>query len=82
LNEESRLLTAFDHFRNTLARLLESVSVYTAASGISTYSNTTPANYVPGWFGNVIAVTLAILGIVLIILGAGELGFHYFDRCN
>ena len=36
-------------------------------------------NTIPAWFGNVIAVTFAILGIVLIVLGARELGFLYFD---
>jgi hypothetical protein len=46
---------------------------------ISTYTNTIPANTIPAWFGNVIAVTFTILGIVLIVLGGRELGFHYFD---
>ena len=55
------------------------VGIYSLMFSISTYSNTIPANTVPAWFGNVIAVTLAILGIVLIVLGARELGFHYFD---
>ena len=55
------------------------VGIYIGVFSISTYSSTIPTNYVPAWFGFVIALTLAILGIVLIVLGARELGFHYFD---
>ena len=55
------------------------VGIYIGMFTISTYSNIIPANYLPAWFGNVIALTLAILGIALIVLGARELGFHYFD---
>jgi len=55
------------------------VGIYIGIFSISTYSNTTPANYVPTWFVFAIAVVFAILGIVLIVLGARELGFHYFE---
>jgi len=55
------------------------LGIYIGMFSISTYSNTTPANYVPTWFVLAIAVVFAILGIVLIVLGAGELGFHYFE---
>jgi hypothetical protein len=56
------------------------VGIYIGMFSISTYSNTIPANYVPAWFGFVIAVTFIILGIVLIVLGARESGFHYSDN--
>jgi len=64
-----------------IASLLAGVSVgiYIGMFSVSTYSNTLPANTVPTWFAFVIAVVFAILGIVLIVLGARELGFHYFD---
>ena len=55
------------------------VGIYSVMFSISTYSNTIPANTVPAWIGNVIAITFIILGTVLIVLGARELGFHYFD---
>jgi hypothetical protein len=55
------------------------VGIYIVMFSISTYTNTIPANTIPTWFGNVIAVTFTILGIALIVLGARELGFHYFD---
>jgi protein-S-isoprenylcysteine O-methyltransferase Ste14 len=56
------------------------VGIYIGMFSISTYSNTIPANTVPTWFAFLIAVVFAILGIVLIVLGARELGFHYFDN--
>ena len=37
-------------------------------------------NDVPGWFGNVIAVTFAIFGFALIALGVRELGVHFFGN--
>jgi len=55
------------------------VGIYIVMFSISAYSNTIPANTVPTWFAFLIAVVFAILGIVLIVLGARELGFHYFD---
>jgi uncharacterized membrane protein len=55
------------------------LEIYDAMFTIQTYSDVIPANSLPVWFGNVIALTFAILGIVLMILGARELGFHYFD---
>jgi len=56
-----------------------SVGIYIEMFSITTYTNTIPANTVPAWFGDVIALTLAILGIVLIHLGARELGTSSFD---
>ena len=55
------------------------VGIYIVMFSISTYSNTIPANYLPTWFAFLIALVFAILGIVLIVLGARELGFHYLD---
>jgi hypothetical protein len=50
------------------------VGIYSEVLSGSTYAITIPANTVPAWFAIVIAVTIAILGIVLIVLGAKELG--------
>ena len=55
------------------------VGIYIGMFSISTYASTIPANTIPAWFGFVIAVTFAILGIALIVLGARELGFRWFD---
>jgi len=55
------------------------LGIYSEMFSISTYSNIIPANYLPAWFGNVIAITFAILGIVLIVVGARALGFRWFD---
>ena len=45
-----------------------------------TYANTLVVNMVPEWFANVIAVTFAILGIALIVLGATELNPDWVNR--
>ncbi len=56
------------------------LGIYSEMFSSFTYASTLPANTVPVWFAIVIAVTFAILGIVLIVLGLRELGFHYFDN--
>lgn len=55
------------------------LGIYSTMFSSFTYANTLPANTVPAWFATVIAVIFAIFEIALIILGARELGFHYFD---
>jgi len=49
-------------------------------SRVSTYEISIPANNVPAWFANVIAVTYAIFGIALIVLGATELDPDWVNR--
>ena len=55
------------------------LGIYIEMFSISTYSNTIPANTVPTWFAFLIAAVFAILGMVLIHLGAMELDYHYLD---
>ena len=55
------------------------LGIYIEMFSISTYSNTIPANTVPTWFAFLIAAVFAILGMVLIHLGATELDHHYLD---
>jgi membrane protein implicated in regulation of membrane protease activity len=66
--------------------LILGIAVLLTGIGVGIYSVTfssliaSAVNTIPAWFGNVIAVTFTVLGIVLIVLGARESGFHYSDN--